>query len=66
MNSLNYNIKTISAIWWLIQGILLLTNEIRFFLEYKYMTFSLLVISISLMLISLLLWIVKKIKLLYF
>jgi len=50
------NIIVISFFWWLIQGILLLINEIRCLLEYKkFIVPSIFVVSICLIVISFLL-----------
>jgi len=58
MKYLLNNIRIISFTWWLIQGILLLLNEIRCLLEYKYIIIpGVLVTSICLIVISFLLFV---------
>jgi hypothetical protein len=57
MKWVSNNIKVISSVWWLIQGVLLLLNEIRVWLEYNIYKPSLLIISIGLIVISFLLFI---------
>ena len=58
MKWISNNIKILSFIWWLIQGIFLLLNEIRCLFEYNSLiTPELLVVSICLIIISFLLFI---------
>jgi hypothetical protein len=66
MKWINKNIVTISFVWWLIQGILLLLNEIRVYFENSnHFTFSIFVIGIGLIIVSFLLFIKNyKIRLL--
>jgi len=60
MKWLNKKIIVVSFIWWLLQGVLLLLNELRVLFEYdNYSTFSFFVLGVSLIVISLLLWYVK-------
>jgi len=61
MKWLNKNIEIISFTWWLIQGVLLLLNEIRVYYEYNKDSFdSLFFIGIGLIIISFLLFIKNK------
>jgi len=58
MKWINQNIKLISFVWFLVQGILLLMNEIRCLLELKKIVApAIFVISICLIVVSLLLFI---------
>jgi hypothetical protein len=59
---LNNNIIVISFVWWLLQGVLLLLNELRVWLEYNHLTSSFFVLSICLIVISFLLWLIKNKK----
>jgi len=49
------NIKIISFVWWLMQGVLLLLNEIRVWSEHNYLDRDFLIVSICLIVISFLL-----------
>ena len=61
MKWLNKNIVIISFAWWLIQGVLLLLNEIRvYFKNSNHFTLSIFVIGIGLIIISFLLFIRNK------
>jgi len=61
MKWINKNIKMISFVWFLIQGVLLLLNEIRCFIECKNaFTLEVFVISICLIVVSFLLFIKNK------
>jgi hypothetical protein len=55
MKWLNRNIKVISFVWWLMQGVVLLLNEIRIWLKHNYLDCDFLIISISLIVTSCLL-----------
>ena len=57
------NIKIISLIWWLLQGIILLLNNIRVYFEHRnHFVDSLFIISICLIFVSFLLWLIKNKK----
>lgn len=62
MKWLNDNIMVISFVWWLLQGILLLLNELRVLFEYNHSTFSFFALCICLIVISFLLWYIKNKK----
>ena len=67
MKWLDDNLRVISFVWWLLQGFLLLLNELRVWFEHNYLTYSILLLSICLIAVSFLLWLVrnKKIVLLF-
>lgn len=60
MKWLKQHIKTISLIWFLMHGILLLINEIRVYFEHNYLMYSFLIVSICLIVVSLLLFVKNK------
>jgi CHASE2 domain-containing sensor protein len=62
MKWLNDNIIFISFVWWLLQGVSLLLNELRVWLEHNYLTHFLFVLGICLVVISFLLWFIKNKK----
>lgn len=62
MKWLNDKIIVISFVWWFLQGILLLLNELRVLFEYNYSISSFFFLSICLIVISVLLWCVKNKK----
>ena len=62
MKWLDNKIIVISFVWWLLQGILLLLNELRVWFEHNYLMPSFFVISICLIAVSFLLWLVKNKK----
>jgi hypothetical protein len=55
MKWLNINIKVTSSVWWLIQGVGLLLNEIRVWLVHNYLDHTFLITSITLIVIACLL-----------
>lgn len=59
---LNDKITAISFVWWLLQGALLLLNELRVLFEYNYLNPSFFALSIFLVVISFLLRCVKNRK----
>ncbi len=62
MKWLNNNIAVISFVWWSLQGISLLLNELRVWHEYHYLTYSLLVLGIYQVVSSFSLWFIKNTK----
>ncbi len=60
MKWLNDKIIVISFVWWLLQGVLLLLNELRVWLVYNYVMSSFLVLSICLIIVSFLLWLKNR------
>jgi len=66
MKWLNDKILVTSFIWWLLQGVLLLLNELRVWFEHNYLMPSFFSISICLIVISLLLWHIKNKKIILF
>jgi hypothetical protein len=57
---LNNNLRPVSVIWWLLQGILILINETRTFIKYNCILFPLIAVGFGLVIIALLLWKLKN------
>ena len=66
MKWLNDKIIVASFIWWWLQGVLLLLNELRVWFEHNYLMPSFFSIIICLIVISLLLWHIKNKKIILF